>query len=167
MSDINQVTVLGSGVLGGQIAWHSAFKGKTVVVLDITDDALERCRIAHDHYASIYQTDLEATDADVAQARARLRYTTDMANAVGDADLVIEAVPEIPEVKTQVYQAMAPLLPDHTLLATNSSTLLPRDFAAACEQLLAIHAEDDVAQFGLGLLMAWLEAGLVRELIAG
>jgi hypothetical protein len=41
------------------------------------------------------------------------------------------------------------------------------DFAGACEQLLAIHAEDDVAQFGLGLLMTWLEAGLVRELIAG
>lgn len=40
------------------------------------------------------------------------------------------------------------------------------DFAGACEQLLTAHSEDDVAQIGLGLLMGWLETGLVSELIA-
>jgi hypothetical protein len=41
------------------------------------------------------------------------------------------------------------------------------NFAAACEQLLAAHPGGDIAQIGLGLLMNWLEAGLVRELITG
>jgi hypothetical protein len=41
------------------------------------------------------------------------------------------------------------------------------NFAAACEQLLAVHSGDDSAQIGLGLLMNWLETGLVRELITG
>jgi hypothetical protein len=41
------------------------------------------------------------------------------------------------------------------------------DFAGACEQLLTTYSGDDVAQIGLGLLMNWLETGLVRELIEG
>ena len=41
MSKIKNLTVMGSGVLGGQIAWHSAFKGKSVTVLDITGEALD------------------------------------------------------------------------------------------------------------------------------
>jgi 3-hydroxybutyryl-CoA dehydrogenase len=131
MSRLNRVVVLGSGVLGGQIAWHSAYRGKSVVAFDVDESALTRCRAAHDQYAAIYRTDLRATDEQVASTRSRLGYTTDLAGAVADADLVIEAVPEIPELKTRVYGEMAPLLPEHALLATNSSTLLPSDFAAA------------------------------------
>jgi hypothetical protein len=41
------------------------------------------------------------------------------------------------------------------------------DFAGACDRLLTAYPGDDVAQIGLGLLMNWLETGLVRELIAG
>ncbi len=142
MSTLNHITVLGSGVLGGQIAWHSAWKGKTVVVYDIAEDALMRCRAAQDHYAGIYLKDVGASAADIAATRARLSFSTDLATAVAKADLVIEAVPEIPEIKNQVYAQMAPLLPAHTLIATNSSTLLPRDFAQATgrpAQYCALH----------------------------
>jgi|TARA_Y100001970_G_scaffold95791_1_gene120610 3-hydroxybutyryl-CoA dehydrogenase len=128
-NSIQNLTVLGAGVLGGQIAWHSAYKGKQVVVYDLFDEGLERCKIAHQQYAAIYQKDLGATDEQIEQTRARLRYSTDLADAVGAADLVIEAVPEIPEVKSQVYRDMAPLLPAECLIATNSSTLLPSQFA--------------------------------------
>src|SRR6218665_1737223 len=128
MSYVNHLTVLGAGVLAGRITWHSAFKGKSVVVYDISEEALARCRAAQAHYAAIYQTEaVGASEADVAGAREGLAFTNDPASA----DLVIEAVPEIPQVKTSVYQQMAPLLPAHTLIATNSSTFLPSDFAAA------------------------------------
>lgn len=131
MSTLDKITVLGGGVLGGQIAWHSAFKGKTVVVYDISEDALDLCRGAHGQYASIYLAEVGASEQDVADTHARLTYTTDLASAVAGQDLVIEAVPEIPEVKTKVYTEMAGFLEAHTLIATNSSTLLPRDFAEA------------------------------------
>ncbi len=132
MFQVNHLTLLGSGVLGGQIAWHSAFKGKHVVVYDISEEALAACRAAQAQYAALYLMDeIGASEADVAAARQRLSFTTDLAGAVANADLVIEAVPEIPDVKTRVYQQMAPLLQAHTLIATNSSTLLPSDFAAA------------------------------------
>lgn len=143
MTQVNHLTVLGSGVLGGQIAWHSAFKGKTAVVYDISEDALELCRAAQAQYAAIYLTEeVGASEADVASTWQRLRFTTDLASAVANADLVIEAVPEIPDVKNSVYRQMAPLLPAHTVIATNSSTLLPSDFAAATgrpDKFCALH----------------------------
>lgn len=131
MSSLDKVAVLGAGVLGAQIAWHSAFKGKTVTVYDISQEALDRCRDAHAQYAAIYLAEVGASDHDVADTRARLTYTTNLESAVSGQDLVIEAVPEIPEVKTRVYREMANLLEQHTLITTNSSTLLPRDFAEA------------------------------------
>jgi len=70
VSNVDRLTVLGSGVLGGQIAFHSAFKGKTVVVHDITDDALAGCHVAHDQYGPIYQA-----------AKQHLPFTTKLATA--------------------------------------------------------------------------------------
>ena len=131
MSSLERLTVLGAGVLGGQIAWHSAFKGKTVTVYDIDADAIDRSMAAHDQYAALYKADLGAADTDITATRQRLSYGTDLAAAVAEADLVIEAVPEIPDIKIAVYEQMAGLLPPDTLVATNSSTLLPSDFASA------------------------------------
>ena len=157
MSRIDHLTTLGSGVLGGQIAWHSAFRGKTVVAYDVTDEALARCRAAHEVYAGIYRSALGATETDIAQTRARLSYTSDLAAAVSKADLVIESVPEVPEIKTRAYEAMAPLLPQHTLLATNSSTLLASDFAAATgrpAKFCALHFANLIWALNIAEIMA-------------
>ncbi|WP_406335824.1 3-hydroxyacyl-CoA dehydrogenase NAD-binding domain-containing protein [Streptomyces sp. NBC_00203] len=78
MSRLDKATVLGSGVLGGQIAWHSAFKGKALAVYDIAPDAIERCRAAHDQLAAVYPSDVGADDADIAATRERLTYGTDL-----------------------------------------------------------------------------------------
>ncbi|WP_159839809.1 3-hydroxyacyl-CoA dehydrogenase NAD-binding domain-containing protein [Nocardia sp. CY41] len=82
MSNLDKVAVLGAGVLGGQIAWHSAFKGKTVAVYDISQQALDRCRVAHEQYAAIYLAELGASDHDIADTRTRLTYTTALGSAV-------------------------------------------------------------------------------------
>jgi hypothetical protein len=63
-----------SDVLGGQIAWHSAFKGKTVAVYDPFPEAMEKAKAAHAIYAGIYKADLGARDADIEGARVRLSY---------------------------------------------------------------------------------------------
>ena len=157
MSRIDHLTTLGSGVLGGQIAWHSAYRGKNVVAYDVSEDALAKCRAAHDVYAGIYRSSLGASEADIAQTRARLSYTSDLATAVGKADLVIESVPEVPEIKARAYEAMAPLLPKHTLLATNSSTLLASDFAAATgrpAKFCALHFANLIWALNIAEIMA-------------
>jgi len=100
MSSLERFTVLGAGVLGGQIAWHSAFKGKTVALYDIAQDAIDRCRVVHEHYAAIYRSDVGASDADITGTRQRLTDGSDVATPVAE------------------------LLPPDTVVATNSSTLL-------------------------------------------
>lgn len=156
-SGLDRLTVLGAGVLGGQIAWHSAFKGKTVVSYDPFPEALAKARAAHATYAQIYQGQLGASDAEIAATRGRLTYSSDLKAAVAAADLVIEAVPEVPAIKTQVYRDMAALLPPHTLVATNSSTLLPRDFAEATgrpAQYCALHFANLIWALNLVEIMA-------------
>ena len=131
LSGIEKLTVLGAGVLGGQIAWHSAYKGKQVTVYDINENALDTCKAAQSGYADIYLADVGATPADIEATRSRLNFSTNLADAVKDTDLVIEAVPEIPDIKTSVYSDLAKLLPEHTIIASNSSTFLPSTFAEA------------------------------------
>lgn len=157
MSNIKNLTVMGSGVLGGQIAWHSAFKGKTVTVLDISEESLAACRLAHDQYAEIYLQELGASEQDIADTRGRLSFDTDTAAAVANADLVIEAIPEVPAIKSASYQKMAPLLPKHTLIATNSSTLLASDFAEDTgrpAQYCALHFANLIWSMNLAEIMA-------------
>lgn len=157
MTQINNLTVLGSGVLGGQIAFHSAFKGKNVIVCDISYEALKRCQAAHEHYAKLYPEEAGATAEQLEAAKARLTYTTDVALAYQNCDLVIEAVPEIPEIKHTAYQAMADNLPDHAIIATNSSTFLPKDFAKETgrpDRFCALHFANLVWKLNLTEIMA-------------
>ena len=163
-SNLDRVTVLGAGVLGGQIAWHSAFKGKTVVAYDPFPEAIAKVRVAHEMYARIYAAELGASDSDLEATRARLEYSGQLEPSVAEADLVIEAVPEVPEIKTRVYQQMAALLLPHTIVATNSSTLLPRDFAASTgrpEKYCALHFANLIWALNLVEIMA--HPGTSRE----
>lgn len=163
-SKLTRLTVLGAGVLGCQIAWHSGFKGKTVVVYDPFPEALQKAKVAQETYARIYKTQLGATDVDIAATRARLTFSGSLKAAIADADLVIEAVPEVPEIKAQAYRDMAMLLPPHTMIATNSSTLLPREFAEATgrpEKYCAMHFANLIWAVNLVEIMA--HPGTSRE----
>jgi 3-hydroxybutyryl-CoA dehydrogenase len=156
-SGLDKLTVIGAGVLGGQIAWHSAYKGKTVIVFDPYDDALERCREAQQQYAIIYAQDLNASAEDIAATRERLSFSSDLATAVADADVVIEAAPEIPDIKTALYNDLAPLLPAETIVATNSSTLLPSQFAEASgrpDKFCSLHFANLIWSMNLAEVMA-------------
>ena len=156
-SEFNNLTVAGAGVLGGQIAWHSAYKGKNVAIFNRSEEGLERCRTAHKTYAYIYKQDLGATDKDIQETEGRLTFSTDLKQAVANADIVIEAIPEIPDAKTKFYQSMMPFLPKHTLLATNSSTLLPSSFAEATgrpEKFCALHFANLIWSLNIGEVMA-------------
>lgn len=156
-SGINKVAVLGTGVLGGQIAWHSAYKGKQVTAYNRREESLSKIRAAHDQLAQIYTQDVGASAEDIAATRSRLSYVSDLKEAVGDADLVIESLPEIPGIKIQYYEKMAGLLPEHTLIVTNSSTFLPRDFAASTgrpEKFCSLHFANMIWALNMVEIMA-------------
>ncbi|MBT7313014.1 MAG: 3-hydroxyacyl-CoA dehydrogenase [Halieaceae bacterium] len=155
-SNIENVAMIGAGTLGGQIAWHSAYMGKQVTVYDIAKEGLEKCQAAQAGYAAIYSTDLNASDADIEATRSRLTFTTDLVEAAQAVDLVIEAVPEVPDIKIDVYQQLAGIMPEAAILATNSSTLLPSMFSAETgrpDRFAALHFANMIWALNLAEIM--------------
>ncbi|WP_029150128.1 3-hydroxyacyl-CoA dehydrogenase [Microbacterium indicum] len=148
MTDITNVTVLGTGVLGSQIAFQTAYAGFTVTAWDIDDDAVAKAGERFAGLAERYVAEVEgAKDGKSAAALTRLTATSDLAAALADADLVIEAVPESPEIKTSTWQKVGALAPEKTIFATNSSTLLPSSFKDATgrpAKFLALHYANQI-----------------------
>lgn len=90
----------------------------------------------------MYQQYLGATQEQVDAAYERLTFTSDLADAVANADLVIEVIPEVVQIKIDIYANLGSVAPEKTIFATNSSTLLPSQFAEATgrpEKFLALH----------------------------
>lgn len=145
--DFKHITIAGSGVLGSQIAYQTAFKGFDVCVYDIHDDALERAKERIMNLMPRYQKDLGASEEEVQTAYERISFTCDLSKAVAEADLVIEAVPERVDIKTDFYTKLGKAAPEKTIFATNSSTLLPSQFAEATgrpEKFLALHFANEI-----------------------
>ena len=129
MSKIKNVTVAGSGVLGFQIAFQTAIHGFETTVYDISDEVLEKAKAKFEGLAESHKKDLGATEEQITKARERLHYSSDLAFAVKDADLLIEAVPEDIKIKTEFYKQLSAIAPEKTIFVSNSSTLLPSQFA--------------------------------------
>lgn len=145
--NFKHITVAGSGVLGSQIAYQTAFKGFQVSVYDINDQALERAKERIAELMPHYRQDLGATREETDQAFDRISFHSDLAQAVAEADLVIEAVPEVVSIKTEFYAKLGQAAPAKTVFATNSSTLLPSQFADATgrpERFLALHFANEI-----------------------
>ena len=147
-TDIASVTVLGTGVLGSQIAYQSAYSGFDVTAYDISDEILKGAEHRFAGIAASYELEVDGAAGRRAQdALARIVYSSDLAEAVQDADLVVEAVPERLDLKREVYTKLAKTAPAKTIFATNSSTLLPSamaDFTGRPERFLALHFADPV-----------------------
>ncbi len=97
---IKTVTVLGTGCSVPRSAFQSAFKGFTVTAYDINDKVLETAKDRFQKLAETYANEVpDARDGKAQEALNRPTLTSDLAAAVADADLVIEAIPEILDLK--------------------------------------------------------------------
>lgn len=148
MARFANVTVLGTGVLGSQIAFATAYSGFDVIAYDIDDAVLETAKQRIADLVETYIAEVDgAADGKAQDALSRIRYSSDLAVAAADADLIIEAIPEKLEIKRDTYEKLATLAPAKTIFATNSSTLLPSDlkgFTGRPEKFLALHFANHV-----------------------
>ncbi|MDI9916580.1 3-hydroxyacyl-CoA dehydrogenase [Rhodococcus sp. IEGM 1379] len=149
MTELKNITVLGTGVLGSQIAYQTAYCGFDVVAYDINDDVLEIAKSRFDTLAATYKAEnvAGAAEGKADAALQRITYSSDLAQAVIKADLVIEAIPEDLGIKRDTYEKLSEVAPAHTIFATNSSTLLPSDlkaFTGRPEKFLALHFANHV-----------------------
>lgn len=157
MTDIRKVAVLGTGVLGSQIAFQTAFSGFAVTSYDISEEALTHARERFAGLVQTYEKDVPgAAGGKAAHAFKRITLSSDLAAAVADADLVIEAVPEVLKIKQALYANLAHLAPEKTIFATNSSTLLPSDLKSSTgrpDRFLALHFANSIWKFNTAEVM--------------
>ncbi|ABS17390.1 MULTISPECIES: 3-hydroxyacyl-CoA dehydrogenase [Hyphomicrobiales] len=154
---IATVTVLGTGILGAQIALQAAWHGFSVIAYDIDEAALAKGRGLVDAFALRLLEDIPGADGASAEAaKARIAWTDDLEAAAGAADLVIEAIPEKLELKRQVYARLGAAAPPRTIFVTNSSTLLPSAMAGSTgrpERFLALHFANEIWKHNVAEVM--------------
>ena len=121
--NIKNITVLGSGVMGHGIAQVSATAGYNVVLRDIKqeflDKAMEKIHWSLDKLVTKEKISKEEGDAIFS----RITPVVDLNDAVKDAELVIEVVPEIMDLKKQVYAELDKAAKPEVIFASNTSTL--------------------------------------------
>ena len=121
--EIKNITVLGSGIMGHGIAQVSAMAGYNVVLRDIEqpflDKAMEKIKWSLDKLVSKEKI----TENERNEIFSRIKPIVDLKDAVHDCDLVIEAVPEIMELKKKVYAELDKVASDQVVFASNTSTL--------------------------------------------
>jgi 3-hydroxybutyryl-CoA dehydrogenase len=117
------VAVIGAGTMGSQIAQHCALYGFEVYLLDTDSGQLDRAthEIAR-QLARQVDEDKRAPE-DMREALQRVRPTSNLARAVGEAGFVIEAVTEDLDVKRQVFAELERVAPLDAVLASHSSTI--------------------------------------------
>jgi len=131
MADIQTVAVIGSGAMGAHIGMGCALAGCRVTLVDLSADALGRARTSLEQFTQRSVEKGKLTDDERMSAFARLAFSTELAPAVADADLVIEAVIEKLDVKRALFADLDELCPPRTILASNSSSLMPSQLAGA------------------------------------
>ena len=123
LKQFKTVTVIGSGTMGNGICHVFAQSGFNVHMMDIKQDALDRAMgtIGKNMDRQIAKGRL--TEEQKSDSLGRITTFTDMAEAVKDADLVVEAATERIELKTKIFEQLDELCPEHTILATNTSSI--------------------------------------------
>ena len=142
IEDVHQVLVIGGGTMGLEIGLQAATHGYDVVVYE-TDAAAREAAPGRLHGYAEAQVSEGALDAGELDASlARLTVTADAAGAGAASDLLIECVPEDPELKGRVLAQFNELCPPRAVFATNTSTLLPSMYAEATgrpDRFAALH----------------------------
>ncbi|MBQ7737454.1 MAG: 3-hydroxyacyl-CoA dehydrogenase [Oscillospiraceae bacterium] len=184
--EVKKVVVAGGGVLGSQIAFQAAYCGFDVTIWLRSEGSIGRTQPKLDKLKTTYLEAIEAmktakspvdpvwcrgiADFDAFDpaacaekteaAHKSIKLELDLAKAVEDADIVVESMAEVQEEKTAFFAKLAPLLPEKTILATNSSSLLPSSFTKATgrpAKYLAMHFANSIWKQNIAEVMAQAE----------
>jgi len=123
MSKLENIAVIGAGLMGHGIAQVFAIHGHPVALMDLQDgllsDAIEKIRA---NLSMMAQKGI-VSSAEIQPAIQRIKTTTDLKEAVSGAQFVVEAVLEKLELKQNIFQDLDSLSPPDAVLATNTSVI--------------------------------------------
>ena len=119
---IKKIAIIGSGVMGSGIAQSFAVSGYFVTINDIKEELLYHAQNRISENLSLLIEEGTLTDQEKQGALANITYSVDLEGAVRDADFIIEAIPEVLELKLNLYQQMEEIIKPNAIVASNTST---------------------------------------------
>ncbi|MBP2242334.1 3-hydroxybutyryl-CoA dehydrogenase [Cytobacillus eiseniae] len=161
---MNNIVVIGSGVMGREIAYVSAVGGFITTLIDINENQLKQ---AEKEIQAIFEKGVarnKLSFAEMEEAKKRLTYSISLAKNVMEADLVIEAVPEVIEIKRNIFEVIDQHAKEHCIFATNTSTMSPTEigsFTKRSDKVIAMHFFNPVHKMPLVEIVKGLETSEV------
>lgn len=134
MSEIKQVTVVGSGLMGHGIGQEFALAGYQVILHDLTEEKLIKAVKNVRKNLSILQDFGLVGSEDLERTLSKIKVETRLEEAVEEADLVVEAMSEDLLRKQEIFQQLDKFCPRKTILATNSSSFIPSKIAVVTKR---------------------------------
>jgi 3-hydroxybutyryl-CoA dehydrogenase len=145
VNDIRKVLIIGAGTMGRQIGFLCASCGYSVVMYDIAEKKLEGARKGIEKLSHSFIQWKKLTPQEAEESLQRITFSTDPDASAHEADLVSESVFEDPKLKEKVFLQFHGLCPERTVFTSNTSSLVPSQFAAGCGRpgkMLALHFYD-------------------------
>lgn len=139
---MKKVTVIGAGTMGNGIAHVFAMNGHKVHLVDVSQDALDRAMTTIDKNLGRMVAKERITEDVKTATLANIKTFTDMAAAVGEAEIIVEAATENIELKSGIFRQMDELAPAGAILATNTSSISITKIAAVTarpEKVIGMH----------------------------
>ncbi len=139
--DIQKVGVVGLGLMGNGIAQVCATAGFQVVAREVNDELLDKGMKSIERSLQKFVEKNKLSDVEARNTLSRIQRTTNVAD-LKDCDLVIEAITENPKLKKELFAELDRLCPQHTILASNTSSISITEMAAATkrpERFIGLH----------------------------
>ena len=127
---IEKIAVLGAGQMGNGITQVAACAGYEVTMIDIKQEFVDKGIATIEKSLSKLVSKERMTQTDADAARSRISGATDR-TAAADADLVVEAIPEIPELKFSTFAELDQICKEGAILASNTSSISINEIAAS------------------------------------
>ncbi|MEC5423260.1 3-hydroxyacyl-CoA dehydrogenase [Virgibacillus sp. C22-A2] len=157
---MNQVTIIGSGVMGKGIAYSCAISGYKVYLNDLNEEILQHAKTAIDRLLDGSFEKGFLKEANYISAKENLHYEVDLETAAKDSQLVIEAVLEKMDLKIDIFKKLDKICGAETVLATNTSTMSPTEIGAQTSRpnkVVAMHFFNPVHKMKLIEIIRGLE----------
>jgi len=139
---MKKICVAGGGMMGRQIALNAAISGYSVTITDNNPDVLKDVKQWEQEYLAGRIKKGALTDEDVQQIMERFQIVSELSEAATGADLVIEAILEVMEVKITFFKCLAQYITDDTIVVTNSSRMVSslfKDYVPNSARLANMH----------------------------
>ncbi len=146
--------------MGRGIAYVSAAGGFQTILIDINEHQLERAKIEIDTIFTKAVLQGMLTKEKMAETKEKLEYSISLSKHVKEADLIIEAVPEVMEIKKNIFEVIDQHAQESCLFATNTSTMSPTEigsYTKRAEKVIAMHFFNPVHKMPLVEIIKGLE----------